>query len=162
MQSINQKNSKLFWQLTLKMEQFWDNIPLYDMTDEQWESLCDGCGKCCLNKFQDIDTGDMAFTNVACKLLGEDCRCTDYGNRIEKVPDCINLKKASDEVFRTMPQTCAYRRIFNGEGLEAWHPLISKTQESVEEAGVSIKHRFISEEHVHPDDLEDFIVDWID
>ncbi|HSQ06937.1 MAG TPA: YcgN family cysteine cluster protein, partial [Chromatiaceae bacterium] len=109
-----------------KGDRFWESTPLPDLDPQQWESLCDGCGKCCLEKFEDEDTGEMVYTNIACRLLDlETCRCSDYARRQQQVRECIALTPASLEDPRWLPQTCAYRLVAKGQALAAWHPLIS-------------------------------------
>ena len=140
---------------------FWKTTRLEDMSDEQWESLCDGCGRCCLNKLEDWDTGEIAWTNVACKLLDADtCRCTDYANRQEKVPECINLTPKSVRTLTWLPPTCAYRLIAEGRELYWWHPLVSGDTETVHLAGVSVRGRTVPEAGMEPEDFEDHIVEW--
>jgi uncharacterized cysteine cluster protein YcgN (CxxCxxCC family) len=138
---------------------FWRAKDLDAMTDAQWESLCDGCGLCCLNKLEDEETGEVVYTDVACRLLDlEACRCTDYKDRQHLVHDCVML--TPEEVGRLgwMPPTCAYRLIDEGRDLAAWHPLVSGDPESVHTAGISVRGRAVSERDPH--DLEEHIVDW--
>ncbi|MDF1719205.1 MAG: YcgN family cysteine cluster protein [Minwuia sp.] len=131
---------------------FWETTRLEDMTPKQWESLCDGCGKCCLYKLEDIDTGDIVFTDVACRLLdSETCKCSDYANRSTVVPDCLTLDTDNIGKLRWMPSTCAYRLLYEGKPLEDWHPLVSGTPESVHWAGISIRGRSISEDDADED-----------
>lgn len=140
---------------------FWQRKTLAQMSAKEWESLCDGCGKCCVNKLEFEDTGKIVQTNVACKLLdSQTCRCADYKNRKKLVPDCIRL---TPKVVRTMdwlPSTCAYRLIDASKELYWWHHLVSGDPETVHQAGISVRGRVISEEGVA--DLEDHIVDWKD
>ncbi|HEY0103464.1 MAG TPA: YcgN family cysteine cluster protein [Brevundimonas sp.] len=125
---------------------FWQTKRLEQMTREEWESLCDGCGLCCLVRFQDEDTGDVVPTRVHCKLFDPvRCTCTDYANRREHVPDCIKLTPWNIEALGWMPMSCAYRRINEGRGLAAWHPLVSGDPDSVHAAGVSVKRQTVSE-----------------
>ncbi len=131
------------------------------MSEAQWESLCDGCGRCCLNKLEDWDTGEIHWTNLACKLLDRHtCRCGDYQNRFAKVPDCIALSPGKVGELSWLPPTCAYRLVDEGKDLHDWHPLISGRPESVHEAGVSVRGRAISEEGLGPEDYEDHLVEW--
>lgn len=140
---------------------FWERKTLTEMTTDEWESLCDGCGKCCLIKLEDEDTGELAFTSVVCDLIDLDsCRCTRYSERCQLVPDCLDLKQHDFSEYRWMPSTCAYRLLMDGKPLADWHPLISGTSESVKEAGVSITSYAIKESQV--DDLEDHIIEWLD
>lgn len=143
-------------------EAFWEAVPLREMSPEQWESLCDGCGRCCLHKLQDIDSGEIHYTNIACRLFKEStCRCADYANRQRQVPDCVVLASDQSEEFSWLPDTCAYRVLAEGRALPAWHPLISGSSQSVVQAGISVRGRIVSEEGVHEDDFQDFIVDWV-
>lgn len=129
------------------------------MDPEQWESLCDGCAKCCLQKLEDSDTGQIHFTNVVCRLLDHDsCRCTDYPNRSVRVPACITLVPAVLEDPYWLPPTCAYRLIAEGKDLPDWHPLVTGNPDSVEQAGHSVRGRCISEEDAGP--LEHHMVEW--
>ncbi|WKJ88828.1 YcgN family cysteine cluster protein [Methylomonas montana] len=139
---------------------FWETKSLAQMSTEEWESLCDNCGKCCLNKLEDIDTGEIAFTSVACDLIDlETCRCTRYSERCTLVPECIDLKQHDFAEYNWLPSTCAYRLLTDGEPLPDWHPLVSGSSESVKEAGVSIGSYAIKESQVT--DLEDHIIEWL-
>ena len=140
------------------MTAFWETTPLHRMTDAEWESLCDGCGRCCLHKLRD-DRDDLSFTNVACRLLDTTtCRCRDYAARRDTVPDCVSLTVAALDDIDWLPPSCAYRRVAEGRGLAWWHPLVSGRPETVHEAGVSVKGRAISEGAAGP--LEHHIVEW--
>lgn len=141
---------------------FWKSKSLSEMDSTQWESLCDGCGRCCLHKFEDADTGVVYYTDVACRLLNAGtCRCRDYGQRASRVPECLVLKPDETEKFYWLPATCAYRRLADGRELPRWHPLISHDPETVHRAGVSVREKVVSEEHVHPNDIVRRIIDWI-
>ena len=145
------------------VEPFWTRKTLEEMSPEEWESLCDGCGRCCLNKLWDPESRRVRFTAVACRLLDrKTCRCRDYPNRVEQVPECVVLSPEEVDDHGLLPPSCAYRRLAEGRPLPAWHPLVSGSRESVHEAGISVRGKVISEEWVHPDDLEDHIVDWFD
>lgn len=125
---------------------FWQTKSLEQMTAAEWESLCDGCGLCCLIRLEDEDTGEIIPTRVACRLFdAKTCRCADYANRKAKVPDCIKLTPGNIDDLLWMPKSCAYRRLHEGRGLASWHPLISGDPESVHRAGVSIRGQTISE-----------------
>ena len=137
---------------------FWQTKTLEQMTPAEWESLCDGCGLCCLIRFEDEDTGEIIPTRVACKLFDDQrCQCTDYVGRKKYVPDCIKLTPGNIEDLLWMPKSCAYRRLHEGRDLAAWHPLVSGDRESVQEAGVSIRGQTISETTLaDPEDAVDF------
>ena len=140
---------------------FWRTTALTDMTQDQWESLCDGCGKCCLHKLQDADTDEVFPTNVACRLLDlGTCKCTDYANRKIKVPDCVQLSPDTAGKLPWLPQTCAYRLLAEGQDLPDWHPLVSGDPETVHTAGISVRGRSISEKDAGP--LKFHLVDWPD
>jgi uncharacterized cysteine cluster protein YcgN (CxxCxxCC family) len=142
-------------------EPFWRTKSLRQMTAEEWESLCDGCGKCCLVKLIDDVTDDLLFTTVACRLLDcHTCRCGDYGNRKKIVPDCVVLSPQVVEDIAWMPSTCAYRLLRDGEDLRWWHPLVSGRAETVHEAGISVRGRAVSERDVPDESLPDYIDDW--
>lgn len=129
------------------------------MTAAEWESLCDGCGKCCLYKLENEDTGEVFVCNVACRLLDiNSCQCRDYTHRKQQVPDCTVLTINRIEEFRWLPSTCAYRLLQEGKPLLSWHPLVSGDVSSVHNAGISICGRVVSEEEA--DNLQQHITDW--
>ncbi|AXI45358.1 YcgN family cysteine cluster protein [Sulfitobacter sp. SK012] len=142
-------------------KRFWERKPLKKMNEKEWEALCDGCGKCCLNKLEDEDSGEVALTNVACRLLDDaTCRCAQYNIRHQFVPDCIVMKPENiDTHAYWMPQTCAYRLLWEGKPLYDWHPLISGTPDSVHAANVSIQHRTVSEFDTPFEEWEDHIIE---
>ncbi len=140
---------------------FWLTKKLTEMTTEEWESLCDNCGKCCLHKLEDEDTGEIHFTSVVCNLIDlKTCRCTRYTERTRLVPECLDLKQHDFAEFNWLPSTCAYRLLSDGNPLPDWHPLVSGSAKSVQEAGVSIRSYAMKESEV--DDLEDHIIEWLD
>ncbi len=141
---------------------FWQRKRLADMTDAEWESLCDGCGRCCLVKLEDEDTDATYFTNVGCRLLDTGtCRCRDYPNRTKKVDDCVRLTPKVVSEITWLPPTCAYRLLDEGKDLYWWHPLVSGDPDTVHQAGVSVRGRVEDSEDDVPDEaLEDRIVDW--
>ncbi|MEO4044625.1 YcgN family cysteine cluster protein [Hoeflea sp. CAU 1731] len=142
-------------------EPFWKTTRLEDMDQRQWESLCDGCGRCCLNKLEDWDTGEIAWTNIACRLLDQNsCRCSNYEDRQSEVSDCIGLTPQTVRQLSWLPPTCGYRLVAEGRDLYWWHPLVSGDPDSVHAAGVSVRGRTVSEEGLDVEDFEDFIVDW--
>ncbi|HEY2659382.1 MAG TPA: YcgN family cysteine cluster protein [Caulobacteraceae bacterium] len=137
---------------------FWETKRLEQMSPTEWESLCDGCGLCCLIRFEDEDTGEIIPTRVSCQLFDTRlCRCSDYERRKATVPDCIKLTPDNIEDLLWMPKSCAYRRLHEGRPLASWHPLISGDPESVHRAGVSIRGETISEASLaDPEDAIDF------
>lgn len=139
---------------------FW-TLPLERLTPAEWEALCDGCGKCCLNKLEYEDTGELEFTRVACRLLdGESCRCMNYENRRAFVPECVQLTpKSIREIAYWMPKSCAYRLRFEGKPLESWHYLISGSAETVHEAGISVRGRTVSELEVPEDEWDQYVIE---
>jgi uncharacterized cysteine cluster protein YcgN (CxxCxxCC family) len=142
---------------------FWKIKTLDDMSFEEWELLCDGCGRCCLHKLEDVDTGVYFYTNVACRFLDNNtCRCRNYLQRKSLVDECVQLSNYASNQYDWLPVTCAYRRLAEGKDLEWWHPLISGNPETVHEAHISIRGRTINEGTVSREQLEDHIIDWID
>ena len=141
---------------------YWRNKGLNEMSPEEWEALCDGCGKCCLVKLEDEDTGEIHYTDVGCTLLdGDTCRCRDYPNRQAKVPDCVRLTPDKVPSLNWLPPTCAYRLLDEGKDLPDWHPLISGDPDSVNRAGVSVLKRIsASEDNLTPDEIVERIVRW--
>lgn len=139
---------------------FWETKRLDEMTREEWESLCDGCGNCCLHKLENPQTGDLFRTAVACRLLDDrSCRCKRYKRRKHYVPECVVLTPDKVSKFAWLPETCAYRLIDEGRPLRDWHPLISGDPESVHRAGISVRGKTIPEQAVDLDRLEDYILD---
>jgi uncharacterized cysteine cluster protein YcgN (CxxCxxCC family) len=141
---------------------FWRRKSLAEMTDSEWESLCDGCGKCCLNKLEEEETDRTFYTDVGCRLLDDQtCRCRDYKHRQEKVKDCVRLTPRSVGRITWLPPSCAYVLVGEGKDLYWWHPLVSGDPETVHTAGVSVRGKVTASEVDVPDkDLEDYIVSW--
>jgi uncharacterized cysteine cluster protein YcgN (CxxCxxCC family) len=140
---------------------FWRRLTLEEMSDTQWESLCDGCGRCCLNKLEDTDTGEIFWTDVACRLLDDEtCRCSDYANRQKVVGDCLRLKPENVRGLGWLPPTCAYRLIGEGRDLYWWHPLVSGDPDTVHYAGISVRGRTFSETDVPVRKFEQHVVSW--
>jgi uncharacterized cysteine cluster protein YcgN (CxxCxxCC family) len=142
---------------------FWKTRKLSELTREQWESLCDGCAKCCLIKLEFEDTGELCYTRLVCRYFNERlCRCGCYTERTLKVPTCVRLTSDNLAAVHYMPATCAYRLLSEGKNLPWWHPLVAGSTEAVHEAGVSIRGKVIGEDLVDPDDWEEHIVDWVE
>jgi uncharacterized protein len=140
-------------------DRFWEHYPLQALTRAEWEALCDGCGKCCLHKLEDEETGRIYRTNVACRLLDrQTARCTDYPRRKSFVPDCVQLRPGLVSRLDWLPATCAYRRVDEGKPLPAWHYLVCGDREAVHEVGASIRGWTISEVDASTD-LENHIID---
>lgn len=141
---------------------FWKTTALEAMSREQWESLCDGCGKCCLSKLEDEDTGDIYWTSVACHLFdAERCRCGDYENRLACVPDCVGLTPQNVRTITWLPSSCAYKLVAEGHDLYWWHPLVSGSSETVHQAGMSVRGRVTASEAemTTPEDYLDHMLD---
>jgi len=140
---------------------FWRTKPLAAMNPSEWESLCDGCGRCCVIKLEDEDTGALHYTDVACRLFDDStCRCGSYALRAKLVKGCVVLTpKTLPEVAHWLPATCAYRLLHEGKPLFRWHPLVSGDPESVHAAGISLRGRVVPEYEVTEEDLEDHIVE---
>ncbi len=141
---------------------FWKTKTLAAMSADEWEQLCDGCGKCCLSKLEDEDTGEIHFTSVGCRLLNaETCRCRDYANRRALVSDCVGLTPENVRTISWLPQTCGYRLVAEGRDLLPWHPLVSGDPESVHRAGISVRGRVTASETdlAEPDDYFDHMLE---
>ena len=142
---------------------FWEEKDLQDMDSEEWESLCDGCARCCMIKLEDVDTGELKTTSLVCDLLDVDaCRCTRYSHRHQLVHDCIEFTADLAAALHWLPTSCAYRRLAEGRGLAEWHPLVSQDPESVHRAGISVRGRVIAAGNVHPDQYEDHVITWVE
>ncbi len=140
---------------------FWKTTEMSDMTLTQWESLCDNCGRCCLHKLEDEETGELAFTNVVCRLYDmKSCQCSDYKNRRKEVEGCLKLSPDFIPVD-WLPETCSYRLLEEGKDLPEWHPLVSGKKASLAAAGMSLKGKILPEDFVEDEDLEDHIIAWV-
>lgn len=138
---------------------FWERKSLEEMTLDEWESLCDGCGRCCLHKLEDIDTGELSYTEVACELLDVGaCRCKNYVERTLLISDCVEITPQVIKTAKWLPPTCAYRLLQEGKPLRWWHPLVSGRPETVVEAGIAVSGRAVAEHDAG--DFEDHIVEW--
>ncbi len=141
---------------------FWETKTLQELTPTEWESLCDGCARCCMIKLEDEDDGRVHYTDLVCDLLDLDaCRCTRYPQRHELVPDCIEFDADLAAQLRWLPKTCAYRRLAEGRGLADWHPLISGRPDSVHAAGISVRGRVLHASEVHEDEQVEHVVRWV-
>ncbi len=142
---------------------FWENKTLDEMNEQEWEALCDGCGRCCLFKIIDEDSEETHYTNVVCEYHDNDaCCCTQYEDRSLLVPDCIKVTADVARTEKWLPDTCAYRLLAEGKPLYDWHPLVSGNPNSVHEAGMTITDKVVSEKYVHPDELSEHLVHWLD
>lgn len=140
---------------------FWETKPLAEMSAAEWESLCDGCGRCCLLKLQDDASGEIQHTAVACRWLNlNSCRCCP--ERHERVADCVEVNAANVHTLGFLPASSAYRRIAEGRGLAWWHPLVSGDAATVRTAGISVRGKAVSEAGVHPGDLDRYVVRWVE
>lgn len=142
---------------------FWETKTLEEMSGEEWESLCDSCGRCCLHKLEDEETGEIYYTDVACRYIdAQTCRCGDYVRRRELVPNCLVLNIAEPKIIQMLPNTCAYRQCYESKPLASWHPLLSKDANTVHEAGISIQGKYVTDDQVSTDELEDHIIARLD
>jgi hypothetical protein len=142
---------------------FWREKSLLEMTDAEWESLCDGCARCCMIKLEDEDTGEVHYTSLVCDLLDtHTCRCTRYPERHRLVSDCIEFNADLAATLRWLPVTCAYRRLAEGQDLPDWHPLVTGRPESVHEAGISVRGQVLHQSAVHEDELVEHVIHWVE
>lgn len=142
---------------------FWKAKTFAQMSLAEWESLCDGCAKCCLHKLEDEDTGDVYYTDIACRYLDEKtCQCKDYAQRQVHVPECLKLLPQDVEQFYWLPSTCSYRLLAEGEDLPVWHPLVSGEKGLIHQLGFSVKDKVVSEESVDPEDYEERVIYWVE
>ncbi|MGD8484146.1 MAG: YcgN family cysteine cluster protein [Thioalkalispiraceae bacterium] len=143
------------------MSRFWEEKPLAAMSHQEWESLCDGCGRCCLHKLEDEDTGEVFFTNIVCRYFDmQTRRCSCYQERTRRVPDCLVVSLDNPDSIIHAPATCAYRLLSEGKPLFDWHPLISGNKQAIVEAGISIEGKAVSEEYIHPEQWHEHIIEW--
>lgn len=142
---------------------FWKQKTLVAMNREEWESLCDGCGKCCLHKLEDTDTGELAYTRVICRYFDEaSCHCQVYEQRKKLVPECVVLRPDNLKDLPWMPASCAYRLLYEGKDLPDWHPLVAGNRDLMEESGNTVAGKVISEEFIHEDGYDEHIVRWVE
>ena len=145
------------------IEPFWLDRALESFSIQEWESLCDGCGKCCLHKLEDSQSGAVTYTRVACQLLDTTvCQCKDYRQRQSKVKDCLQVTPAMAKNDDSLPNTCAYRLIAQGADLPEWHPLKTGDKTSTVKQGKSVADRVLSEIYVHPDGLDEHVISWVE
>jgi len=145
-----------------KNKPFWQDKSLLEMSHDEWESICDGCAKCCLTQLQDEETDLLVFTDVACNLLDDEtCQCTSYDQRSTKVPSCITMNRDNvHEVAEFAPPTCSYRLLLAGEDLPDWHHLNTESKTSIHESGNSVRHRVRFERDIDPEDIQEYVIDW--
>ncbi len=142
-------------------DNFW-TLPLDELTQGEWEALCDGCGRCCLKKFTDDDSNEVNYTRIVCRYFDEETsRCGSYQARTELVPDCLDVREMNLGISTWMPDSCAYRLRYNGQELPDWHPLLAGSREKMDAAGILLRGRVISEEYVHPDGFEEHLIRWV-
>ncbi len=143
------------------MAEFWKEKSLSDMNEAEWESVCDGCARCCLHKL--VESEKVYYTAVACRFLAEDeCRCTEYSRRTELVPNCVQLTPARAHDYGWLPKSCGYRTLAEGRDLAWWHPLVSGSKDTVHEAGISVRGKCVSDNFVHSDNPEEQIITWVE
>ena len=142
-------------------DNFWQTLSLSEMTHSQWESLCDGCGRCCLHKIECEDSNEIYFTDVACRHLDETCRCQHYQMRQHLMPDCLSIEPDWGKKFDWLPKTCAYRLLREGKPLFAWHPLISGDTNSVHLAGISVRGRIFRDNEIPQKEIHQHVIDWV-
>lgn len=145
------------------MTAFWESKSLAQMSKEEWESLCDGCARCCMIKLQDEDTDEVHYTSIVCDLLDQhNCQCTAYPKRHSLVEDCVVLTYERVEEFHWLPKSCAYRTLAEGRPLAWWHPLVSGSRETVHEAEISVQGKVTAQSEVDEDDEQDMIIRWVE
>ncbi|GAA6136676.1 YcgN family cysteine cluster protein [Arenicella sp. 4NH20-0111] len=141
---------------------FWEQKTLFEMTRDEWESICDGCAKCCLTQLQDEATEQLVFTNVACDLLNDNtCMCTDYDNRSDRVPSCVTMDAGNvEQAAEFAPPSCAYRLLLLGESLPDWHHLVSGEKSRIHDQGKSVQAKVIFQRDIEDEEIEDYVVEW--
>ncbi len=141
---------------------FWEQKTLFEMTRAEWESVCDGCAKCCLTQLQDEQSEQLVFTNVACDLLNDNtCECTDYDNRSDRVPSCVTMDAGNvEQAAEFAPPTCAYRLLLLGEDLPEWHHLVSESRDTIHQQNKSVKGKVVFARNVDDESIEDHVVEW--
>ena len=145
------------------MADFWRDKTLSQMSDSEWESLCDGCARCCMIKLEDEDTAEVHYTAIVCDLLDQQaCRCTQYPKRHALIPDCVQLTPARATEFSWLPTTCAYRTLAEGRELAWWHPLVSGDRATVHQADISVRGKVVAHSRVHEDQEMEMIVNWVE
>ena len=145
------------------MTKFWETKSLAQMSQREWESLCDGCARCCMIKLQDEDTDEVHYTSIVCNLLDQDgCQCTAYGQRHARVENCVVLTIDRISDFHWLPKSCAYRTLAEGRPLEWWHPLVSGSAQTVHQAEISVQGKVIAESEVDEADEQEMIIRWVD
>lgn len=140
---------------------FWQDYTLEELSIEEWEALCDGCGRCCLIKLEDDETEEVKYTNIACRLFDDEtCKCGNYALRQQLVKTCVVVRPDNlENIAEWMPETCAYKRLFEGRELPSWHPLITGTQKTVIDAGISMQRKTIPEFDIEEDEWHNHIVE---
>ena len=142
-----------------EVKPFWKRKTLEEMTSEEWESLCDGCGRCCMVKLEDEDTAEIYLTRLSCGLLNvRTCKCRDYPNRFKKMPDCLQIDVEKARELKWLPPSCGYRTVAEGRDLAWWHPLISGDPNTVHEAGISVRDLAMSERRVKNENYMRYII----
>ena len=145
----------------MKINKFWLDKKLQDLSHDEWEALCDHCGKCCVIKLQNEESNELYYTNVSCKLLNtENCSCNDYINRQDIVPDCIKLTPSNLSQLNWMPETCAYKLVNEGKDIPEWHPLNQEYKDNTIDKKYSVAQKVISENDINMDKITDYIYDW--
>lgn len=147
----------------MNKHRFWETKRLHEMSESEWEALCDGCARCCMIKLQDEDTDEVHYTALVCDLLDQGaCRCTRYSQRHRLVPDCVVLDADRASEFHWLPRSCAYRTLAEGRPLADWHPLISGDPQSVHRAGISVQGKVVAVSDVHESEQELMVVQWVE